>query len=163
MSRFLTTKDIALFDSINEELLEDIIGTTVDIYKINEAETVDDIYGESINKIYFPQVRVVGLIEHEEPSYEQGEFGTDSSQNIVVKFYRNTLIEKNLFIEVGDVIVWDGKHFSVHTIIENQYLGGRVTLKHSIICKCYQTRKSTTKIDRINRLIAKQKDSTIVA
>ena len=159
MARFFTTNDVNFIDSINKELINEIIDTRVDIYKVNEDESTTNVYDEVINKIYFPQVRVAGLIVHEEPTYDQDDFGPHSSQNITINFHRNTLVGINLYLEVGDVIVWDTKHFIISSLIDNQYLAGRTTLKHSIKCHCYQTKKSTSRIERIKKMIAKQKDS----
>ena len=36
---FIPTKEIELFDAMNEELIDDIIGQTVDIYKISVEDT----------------------------------------------------------------------------------------------------------------------------
>ena len=32
---FISTKEISLFDSMNEELIDEFVGQSVDIYKIN--------------------------------------------------------------------------------------------------------------------------------
>ena len=36
---FISTKEISLFDSMNEELIDEFVGQSVDIYKINTAFT----------------------------------------------------------------------------------------------------------------------------
>ena len=43
---FVPQKEINLIDSMNEELIDNIIGQTVDIYKITLDNTDDNIYGE---------------------------------------------------------------------------------------------------------------------
>lgn len=151
MPRFYTSRDIALFHSINKELINTFIDTKVDVFKINQYETKENLYGESLKKIYFPKVSVGGFIEHEEQAYEQDEFGNRSTQNITVKFHKKTLEDIALYIEVGDIIEWDNKNYSINSIIDNQLLAGRPSLKHSIICRCNKTRRSKTKIREIKR------------
>ena len=40
---FISTKEISLFDSMNEELIDEFVGQSVDIYKINTQHTKDNI------------------------------------------------------------------------------------------------------------------------
>ena len=49
---FVPQKEIDLIDSMNEELIDEIVGQTVDIYKITVENTDDNIYGESTTKYY---------------------------------------------------------------------------------------------------------------
>ena len=45
---FLPQKEIDIIDSMNEELIDEIVGQSVDIYKVNIERTEDNIYGESL-------------------------------------------------------------------------------------------------------------------
>ena len=38
---FISSKEISLFDSMNEELIDEFVGQSVDIYKINTQHTKD--------------------------------------------------------------------------------------------------------------------------
>ena len=42
---FISDKEISLFDSMNEELIDEMVGQSVDIYKIDTQHTKDNIYG----------------------------------------------------------------------------------------------------------------------
>jgi hypothetical protein len=44
---FIPKKEVDLIDSMNEELIDDIIGQSVDVYKISVENTNDNVYGES--------------------------------------------------------------------------------------------------------------------
>ena len=37
---------------MNEELIDEIVGQSVDVYKVNIEQTDDNIYGESSTKYY---------------------------------------------------------------------------------------------------------------
>ena len=49
---FIPQKEINLIDSMNEELIDDVLGQFVDIYKVNVERTEDNLYGESTAKYY---------------------------------------------------------------------------------------------------------------
>ena len=50
---FVPQKEIDLIDAMNEELIDEIVGQTVDIYKISIDDTDENIYGESSNLVIF--------------------------------------------------------------------------------------------------------------
>ena len=45
-------KEINLIDSMNEELIDDVLGQFVDIYKVDVESTNANVYGESSTKYY---------------------------------------------------------------------------------------------------------------
>lgn len=104
MPLFKRQKDINLFRSINRQLIIKIIDTTVSVYKINSIQTVANLYGESLNKVYFPDVSVGALIQHDSPSVQMNQFGHNYLQAITVRFDRDILKDINLYPEIGDII-----------------------------------------------------------
>ena len=64
---FIPQKEFDLINSMNEELIDEIVGQSVDIYKINIERTEDNIYGESTAKYYDVGFRVNCLILYNEP------------------------------------------------------------------------------------------------
>ena len=42
---FISQKEVDLVNSMNEELIDEVVGQTVDIYKINTEHTKDNLYG----------------------------------------------------------------------------------------------------------------------
>ena len=46
--RFVSDRDNLIIDQFNKELIEDVIGQTCTIYKINAYNTKTNIYGESV-------------------------------------------------------------------------------------------------------------------
>ena len=44
---FIPQKEVDLIDVLNEELIDDILGQYVDIYKVSVDDTEDNIYGEN--------------------------------------------------------------------------------------------------------------------
>ena len=79
---FIPQKEFDLINQMNEELIDEIVGQSVDIYKINIEKTDENIYGESTTKYYDVGFRVNCLILYNEPEVEQTEFGADTAANI---------------------------------------------------------------------------------
>ena len=44
---FIPQKEFDLINQMNEELIDEIVGQSVDIYKVNVERTEDNVYGES--------------------------------------------------------------------------------------------------------------------
>ena len=64
---FIPQKEFDLINQMNEELIDEIIGQSVDIYKVNIEKTDSNMYGESTVKYYDIGFRVNCLIEYAEP------------------------------------------------------------------------------------------------
>jgi hypothetical protein len=156
MPLYFGNNDINLINSLNQEVINSIIDTEVSVFKLSIYDTEENLYGESLKKVYFPGVQLAGLVDHEDESFETDDFGPNLQQSITINFHRETLRNINLYPEVGDVIEWNDKQYEVGGIIENQFLGGQVTLNHSIICQCHLTRKSRTLISKIKRIASEE-------
>ena len=61
---FISQNEINLIDSMNEELIDEMVGQVVDIYKVNTSHTKDNIYGESTTKYFNVGFRVNCLIRY---------------------------------------------------------------------------------------------------
>ena len=84
---FIPQKEIDLIDSMNEELIDEIVGQSVDIYKVSVDDTDENIYGESTTKYYEVGFRVNCLINFEEPEIDDKSKEEESE----IKFNRNLL------------------------------------------------------------------------
>tara|TARA_R100000152_G_C6654391_1_gene95107 strand:- start:13 stop:375 length:363 start_codon:yes stop_codon:yes gene_type:complete len=114
---FLPQKEVNLFDAINEELIDDIIGQTVDIYKIEVDDSNTNMYGESETKYFKAAFRVNCLISFDEPEVSLSEIGTDFDAKIEMYFHRTSLEEANFYPEIGDIVEWNGHYFEMNTIV----------------------------------------------
>ena len=85
---FIPQKEFDLINQMNEELIDEIVGQSVDIYKVNVDRTEDNVYGESTAKYYDIGFRVNCLILYNEPVVNQDEFGADLNSNITMFFQR---------------------------------------------------------------------------
>jgi len=162
MGLFGSLRDVRLFNLLNKELINDVIGISVDIYKASLTDMSDDLYGEAINKVYFPGVRIGCMIEVEDQEYVSDEFGVDINQTAKFNFLREELkVVANLVLESGDIIGWNDAYWEIDSIAENQYIAGKNpdTDKgdgahggnFSILCSTHQTRKTKLNIEKIHR------------
>jgi len=126
MALFGGDRDVALVRTLNRELLNNIVDTTIDIFKISLYDTNTNLYGESLRKVYKPGVRVASLITHEDQSWSSDQFGPDMNQTATFAFLKYELeTVADVVLEVGDVIAWDEKYWEVDGVVENQYFMGK--------------------------------------
>ena len=144
---FVPQKEIDLFDSMNEELIDEVIGQTVDIYKISVDDTESNLYGESSTKYYNDGFRVNCLINYIEPTVEQDEFGADLNTSIEMYFHRTTLKEAGFYPEIGDIVDWNGIYFEMNAVTEPQLIAGNPDFKHEIRATAHKSRLSSLQIE----------------
>ena len=138
-----------MIDSMNEELIDDVIGQSVDIYKVSIDNTESNIYGESITKYYDVGFRVNCLIQFNEPEVSLDEFGTDVDASIEMYFQRNNLASGslNFFPEVGDIVDWNEFYWEINGVTEPQLIGGHPKYRHSIKTTAHRSRLSSLQIE----------------
>ena len=144
---FVPQKEVDLFDAFNEELIDEIIGQTVDIYKISIENTEENMYGESATKYYDQGFRVNCLINYIEPEIELNDLGPDLNTSIEMYFHRTTLSEAEFYPEIGDIVDWNGHYFEMNSVTEPQLIAGHQDFKHSIIVKAHRSRLSGLQIE----------------
>lgn len=154
MSLFVRKRDVRFFDGLNRELIDHVIDTICDVFKLSLVDTETNLYGEALKKIYFPSVRAAALIDNSDQDWDYEEFGPDVIQEVTFAFHRNTLEGIDLIPEVGDVIEWNNGFFEINALIENQLLGGQPEFSHSIICRTHQTKRGRILIEKIRAGIA---------
>ena len=148
--RFVSERDSLIIDQFNKELIEDVIGQTCTIYKINAYNTKTNIYGESVGggKNYNVGVQLPCIITASDIDWNVDLFGPDSGQNVTFAFLRNMLIEKCVLPEVGDIIDWNYAYFEINSINENKLLGGDAEKNHDLEAICHMTRRSKLNLEQ---------------
>ena len=144
---FIPQKEVYLWDSMNEELIDEIVGQSVDIYKIDVEESDDNIYGESLTKYFKQAFRVNCLVLFNEPLTEQNEFGPDTNSDIEMYFHRNSLSDANFFPEIGDIVDWNDFYWEMNEVVEPQLIAGHPDYKHQIRAKAHRIRNSSLQIE----------------
>ena len=88
MGLFGSFRDVRLFNAMNKELTNEVIGISVDVYKSSLKDMKEDLYGEAINKVYFPGVRIACMVEVDSKEYSSDEFGIDFNKTARFNFLR---------------------------------------------------------------------------
>jgi hypothetical protein len=126
MPLFGGSRDISLFRTMNKELLNDIIQIEIGYYKYVLPDNPTNVYGEAEKKVYYEPMLVPSLITREDPSWTATDFGPDTTQQLTFAFLRDTLVELNLVPEVGDIVLFNNDYFEFTSIVENQFIVGKV-------------------------------------
>ena len=125
MALFGGSRDISLFNSLNKELINDIIQTEVGYYKFALEKTTSNVYGESVGKMYYEPVRIACLIMRQDQAWSSDDFGSDVNQTIDFRFLKKGLKDINLVPEVGDILLFRNNFYEADARIENQLVLGK--------------------------------------
>ena len=146
---FVPQKEIDLIDSMNEELIDNIVGQYVDVYKISVQDTEENMYGESLTKYYDRGFRVNCLILFNEPDVILDEFGTDVNSSIEMYFQRNNLSSGslNFYPEDGDIVDWNEHYWEISSVTQPQLVMGHPGYRHQIKALANRARLSNLQIE----------------
>ena len=146
---FVARKEFDLINSMNEELIDEVVGQSVDIYKVSVENTDENIYGESTTKYYEVGFRVNCLIMYNEPEIVQDEFGADNNSNIEMYFQRENLASGslNFYPEAGDIVDWNDIYWEINGTTEPQLFAGHPNFKHQIKATAHFARMSSLQIE----------------
>ena len=90
-------------------------GMKVGYFKYDLDNTTSNMYGESLEKWYYPPMEIKCLIERGGLTYVDTEYGSDPSQSITVSIPRANVEQFNFTPEVGDIIVDRDRYYEVTT------------------------------------------------
>ena len=144
--RYFSRRDVRMMNSINGELLKDIIEQIAILYKINPNETSANFYGESIDKFYYPGVETSCLVEIYQRSTLYEGFGPDVKKGTLFRFHQKLCEIKGMYAEVGDIVFWENSYFEIDQVAENQFLGGQPEKNYSLLCNAHLSRLSRLNI-----------------
>jgi len=141
---FIGQKERNLVKQVNDELIERVIGQQVLYYSISlEHTNFHSVYGEAINKTFLPPIRVYALVEWEGMKTEfMNKVGVDKASSLNVHFHKRRLTEdQDLFVRVGDFILYGDIHYEIVTLNEPKQLFGQIDHRFEISAKCIRARE----------------------
>lgn len=170
MALFGSARDASLIRSVNREVINRYVDTEVGFYKLNLEATKTNIYDESDNKIYYGVLKMNALIARESRTRALDEYGADYSRPVTFGFLRDDLKDKNIIIEVGDIIEFDGEYHEIDNVSSSEYWSGKNPSRDlgftlgdrdefgynvSIICETHVTRRTSLNIQEVRSGINK--------
>ena len=127
MALFGRNRDVLLINSINRELLPDIITQQVGYYKVSLGASTTNMYGEATDKFLSDPVLLNCLITRGDQTWDAANgYGPDINRTITFAFFLQDLKDQQVLPEVGDIIFWYENYYEVDGITENQYFVGKI-------------------------------------
>ena len=106
MALFGRQRDVLLINSINRELLPDIITQQVGYYKVTLGASQTNMYGEAVDKFLSEPALLNCLITRGEQTWSTDAYGPDVNRALSFAFFQQDLRDLELVPEVGDVIFY---------------------------------------------------------
>jgi len=126
MAIFGSARDISMFRKINRELLGDVITQQLAVYKYALDKTKVNMYGEASGGKWFNGPTLLNaLITVQNKTDGTSDLGVDFNWSIKIAFLKDDLLDANLVVEIGDVILYQESYFEVDVATDTQYFVGK--------------------------------------
>jgi len=145
---FFGKKERDLVKQVNDELAERVVGQTIAYYSISMQDSnFNSIYGEAIDKVSLPPIRVYAYVEVENEQTNE-RYGYEYQTKLTVNFHRKRLTEdQNLFVRVGDFVQYGDQFYEiVKTYNDTRYYFGQVEHKFQISAECVRARQGVFRV-----------------
>jgi len=145
---FFGKKERDLVKQVNDELSERIIGQPIAYYPISlEESNFNETYGEAVEKISLPPVRVFAYVVVENEQTNE-RYGYDYQTKLTVNFHRRRLVEdQNLYVRVGDFVQYGDEFYEIVRLYnDTRYLFGQVEHKFQVTADCVRAREGVFKV-----------------
>ena len=145
---FFGKKERDLVKQVNDELAERVIGQPIAYYPISlEESNFNDIYGEAIDKISLPPVRVYAyvVVENEQTN---DRYGYEYQTKLTVNFSEKRITaDQNLYVRVGDFVQYGDQFYEiVRTYNDTRFYFGQVEHKFQISAECIRARTDSFRV-----------------
>ena len=145
--RFTTPGDYETIKKINKELINIVVDVRVILYKIQQSLSKTNSYGEATKKTWFTGVEIPLLHMREQQNPSSDMENLNFEQRAEFQFLRQECVDRNIYPEIGDVILFDQQYYEIDNTNEIQLWAGRVEYNHSISCETHLTRKPALQLD----------------
>ena len=125
MALFGGRRDAKFLAAINSELLNAVVDTEIEFYKLIIEQSDSNIYGESDSKSYYDSILIPCLLTKNNKSSAMDDFGHTYSRSAQFGVSRDILEKADFYPEVGDIILWDNEYYEVDNVDSNEYFAGK--------------------------------------
>jgi hypothetical protein len=161
MALFGGKRDARFLAAINSELINAIVDTEIEFFKLIVESSKSNLYGESTKKSVFDSILIPCLITKEGKTANMDDYGHSYTRTAQFGISRDILERADFFPEVGDIIFWDNEYYEIDNVDANQYFAGKNPdtwpngSEHgysvSVICDAHATRQTPQGIKNIRR------------
>jgi hypothetical protein len=145
--RFVSPRDYQTMLKINRELINNVVDTAVIVYKLHQQASVSNSYGETTKKTWYVGVQIPTLIELNDTKSTEVLQTVDVQQDAKFNFLREELRVREIYPEMGDIILYDNQYYEIHNVNEVQKIASRVEYNHSIVCETHLTRHTNLQLE----------------
>ena len=161
MALFGGKRHAKLVASFNAELLNAVVDTEIEFFKLLVESSNSNIYGESERKSYHSSILIPCLITKETKTAGMDDYGHTYTRTAQFAISRDILERATFFPEVGDIIFWDNEYYEIDNVDANQYFVGKNPetwpngSEHgysvSVLCDAHATRQTPQGIKNLRR------------
>jgi len=156
MALFGGMRDAKFLASINRELINAIVDTEIEFFKLIIQQSDSNLYGESERKMYYDSILLPCMITKENKTSNMDDYGHTYTRTAQFALSRDLLERANFYPEVGDIIFWDNEYYELDNVDANQYFVGKNPetwpngnshgYSVSILCDAHATHQTATGI-----------------
>jgi hypothetical protein len=125
MALFGGIRDARFLAAVNSELINAIIDTEIEFFKLIVESSNSNIYGESPKKSYYNSILIPCLITKEGKTAAMDDYGHTYTRTAQFGISRDILERATFYPEVGDIIFWDNEYYEIDNVDANQYFAGK--------------------------------------
>ena len=161
MALFGGIRDAKFLASINAELLNAVVDTEIEFYKLIVESSNSNIYGESDSKSYYDSILIPCLITKESKTANMDDYGHTYTRTAQFGISRDILEKAGFYPEVGDIVLWDNEYYELDNVDANQYFVGKNPdtwpngtqngYSVSVLCDAHATRQTPLGIKNLRR------------
>lgn len=141
-TKFVTDKEIAFVNSINRELVQNVVGEEIHYYAIvTEKTRIHRLYQEAVKKVWAAPVKVNALVMYDNPTVKSTNIGVDSVYTIDVYFHQQELVDRNVVPREGDFVEYGSIFYEIVTCTQPQVMFGQINNKVMTKCTCVVSRE----------------------
>lgn len=147
MPLFVGSREIAFFNSINKELIQQIICQKITYYSVSAEHTNSHrLYDEAIRKTVFTPVEINAMVLYQDPQQTVDQFSIDTIYKIEVYFYQEELRERKLIPREGDFVSFGDVGYEIEKLNRPQIVYGQIGEEVMVKAVCRVARESQFKI-----------------
>ena len=104
-------------------------------------------YGESVNKTILPPFRIYAAVDWQGSETTTENYGVDKKSKVTVRFHKRRITEdQNLFVRVGDFVLYGKILYEIVKTGQPRQLFGQVGQKFEVVAECIKAREGVFKL-----------------